>query len=383
MAMGRPVVCYDLAESRATAADAAVYATPNDEAAFADAIAELLALGGIALAGRRLARYFDAGRVATGVLITMFVGVVLWAVDLPFGLADHWWERRYGISKEDYGSWLVQTAGSLLIAVPLTAIVVALLMLIAGKLRQRWWLGAGPLLVAFGIVFGIGYALTLDIGTKPLRDRALAADIRRLAQIERTEKPSVRVEQVHDDTTAANAQAIGIGPIRKVLLTDTLLDGRFTDGAVRVVAAHELAHLARQHVHKGFVWFVLFTLPLWYLVALATRRLGGIARPEAVPLVLLVATALQLAFMPLENVISRRYEAEADWVALGATRDPNSAKQLFARLSAIDLAQPRPPHWDFVLLEDHPTIEQRIGMAQAWGAARPPGHAAAASPEGS
>jgi glycosyltransferase involved in cell wall biosynthesis len=42
MAMGRPVVCYDLAESRATAGDAAVYARANDEGALADAIAGLL-----------------------------------------------------------------------------------------------------------------------------------------------------------------------------------------------------------------------------------------------------------------------------------------------------------------------------------------------------
>jgi STE24 endopeptidase len=334
----------------------------------AEALAELVALAALALAGRRLARYFDAGRVATGVLITMLVGVVLWGVDLPFGLADQWWERRYGISKQDYGSWVAGTAGSLLVSVPLTAVLVALLMLIAGKLRQRWWLGAGPLLVAFGLGFGVVYALTIDIGTKPLRDRALAADVRRLAQIERAGKPTVRVEDVSDETTAANAEAIGVGPIRRVLFTNTLLDGRFSHGELRVTAAHELAHLARQHVHKGFAWFVLFTLPLWYVVALATRRLGGLARPEAVPLALLVATALQLALRPAENVISRRYEAEADWIALGATRDPASAKELFARLSTTDLSQPHPPHWEFVLLENHPTIEQRIAMAEAWAA---------------
>jgi Zn-dependent protease with chaperone function len=333
-------------------------------------ITELAALAGLALAGRRLARYFDAGRVGTGVLIGTLITAVVWLVDLPFGLASQWWERRYGISRQDYGSWLGDAIASLAIEVPLTALVIVLLMLIAGRLQQRWWLGAGPLIVALGLGFGVLYAVTLDIDTKPLRDRALAADIRRLARVEGTDVPSVRVEQVSDETTAANAEAIGIGPIRKLLFWNTLLDGRFTDDEVRVVAAHELAHLARQHVHKGFGWFVLFTLPLWYLVALATRRLGGLARPEAVPLALLVAAVLQLTALPLENVISRRYEAEADWIALGATRDPVSAQGLFARFSTVDLVQPRPPHWDYVLLENHPTTEQRIAMARAWLAAR-------------
>lgn len=42
MAMSRPVVAFDLRESRFTAAEAAVYAEPNDVAAFAARIAELL-----------------------------------------------------------------------------------------------------------------------------------------------------------------------------------------------------------------------------------------------------------------------------------------------------------------------------------------------------
>jgi glycosyltransferase involved in cell wall biosynthesis len=42
MAMSRPIVAYDLAETRVTAGDAAVYVRPNDSAAFARAISELL-----------------------------------------------------------------------------------------------------------------------------------------------------------------------------------------------------------------------------------------------------------------------------------------------------------------------------------------------------
>ena len=42
MAFGVPVVCYDLRESRATAADAALYARPNDTRSYAAAIDTLL-----------------------------------------------------------------------------------------------------------------------------------------------------------------------------------------------------------------------------------------------------------------------------------------------------------------------------------------------------
>jgi glycosyltransferase involved in cell wall biosynthesis len=42
MAMSRPIVAFDLTESRVTAGDAALYARPNDEGDFARAISELL-----------------------------------------------------------------------------------------------------------------------------------------------------------------------------------------------------------------------------------------------------------------------------------------------------------------------------------------------------
>jgi glycosyltransferase involved in cell wall biosynthesis len=43
MAVGKPIVAFDLREARVSAADAAVYVPPNDAAKFGDAIVELLA----------------------------------------------------------------------------------------------------------------------------------------------------------------------------------------------------------------------------------------------------------------------------------------------------------------------------------------------------
>ena len=42
MALGKPIVSFDLKETRISARDAAVYVTPNDEAEFAAAIAGLM-----------------------------------------------------------------------------------------------------------------------------------------------------------------------------------------------------------------------------------------------------------------------------------------------------------------------------------------------------
>jgi STE24 endopeptidase len=173
---------------------------------------------------------------------------------------------------------------------------------------------------------------------------------------------------VSEQTSQANAFTFGIGPSRRVVLWDTLLDGRFTEREVDVVLAHEIGHHSSDHIAKAIGWFALFALPGALLLMHATRRLGGMGSPEAVPLALLVAAAWTLVTMPAQNLVSRRDEAEADWKALQATRDPEAARGLFREFAATSLGDPSPPTWAYLLLETHPTLEQRVAMANAWAA---------------
>ena len=86
--------------------------------------------------------------------------------------------------------------------------------------------------------------------------------------------------------------------------------------------------------------------------------------PEAVPRVVFVYVVLQLAVLPLRNVASRHMEAEADWSALRATHDPASGSRLFGLFAGQTLEDPNPPWWDYVFLENHPTLMQRIEMTR-------------------
>jgi STE24 endopeptidase len=92
---------------------------------------------------------------------------------------------------------------------------------------------------------------------------------------------------------------------------------------------------------------------------------------RAVPLALLVAIAFQLAITPAQNVVSRRYEAEADWVALQTARDPRATIELHEHLAETSLADPRPPGWAMALFGTHPAPMERIEMAAGWRARGP------------
>jgi Zn-dependent protease with chaperone function len=127
-----------------------------------------------------------------------------------------------------------------------------------------------------------------------------------------------------------------------------------------------LGHVAHRHVLKAIGWTALFVFPLAWLVTIVARWRGGIANPGSLPLALLALVVLGFLFAPFENVVSRRYEAEADWSALQATHDATSARKLFIDFQRTSLQEPDPPTWDYLWLETHPTIAQRIAMVQAW-----------------
>jgi STE24 endopeptidase len=309
------------------------------------------------------------GRVRTGVGLGVVAVVAVWLAERPVGAVSHWWRRRYGLSDQGYDGWLRDAGVSLGIRAVLVSIAVAGAVALAARFGRRWWLAGGPALVAVGVVFVLAEPLVIQPlfnRFEPLPDRRLAADVERLAERMGVRVETVEVADASRRTTTANAYVAGIGPTRRVVFYDTILDGRFSPDELVAVAAHELAHVERRHLWKGLAWFALFSLPGVFVVAAVTERRGGLRNPGTVPLALLVVVTLSLATLPLQNAISRRYEAEADWLALTATGDPESAVALERRFVLTSLSDPDPPGWAKLWLSTHPTPLERIAMAEAF-----------------
>jgi STE24 endopeptidase len=327
---------------------------------------QLAVLGLLAGFGRRIARGFALGEIGAGVMIGVAASLFLTLATLPVGLLGLWWNRRYGISKQHYWSFVLGQWGGIFARTATVAIVLAVVMSLARRFPRSWWAIVAPLFVAVGAAFVVVGSLIAPIGTHRLRDPQVAPAIERLKQREGVLHTKIRVDDVNEETRVVNAETTGLGPTTVVILWDTLFKSHLSNRAIEFVIAHELGHAARRHIWKGLGWGFLFTLPLTFLLAEATRRRGGLHRAEVVPLGLLVAFALSLLATPLENVVSRRYEAEADWMALQATGDPTAGREAFRSFTRIDLAQPNPPAWSYVVLDNHPTVMQRLAMTQAW-----------------
>jgi STE24 endopeptidase len=314
--------------------------------------------------GWRFARESAAGRIGTGMLLGMIGLALVWIAQLPFAIAGIWWEKRYDIVTAGYVEWVLENwlvLGAQFLFICLWLLIT---MALAAPLRDRWWLAAAPVFAALALLLASLTPYLVPDQRDP--DPALAADARRIARATGQEGVDLKVQEIGDLTEAPNAFAAGLGPSRRVVVWDTLLEPPFDRDEVRVVLAHEYGHHESGHIWKGLAWYALISLPLLFVVARVARRWGGLYQPRAVPVALLALVGVSLVVQPFDNLITRRMEMEADWVALETTKDPDSARELFEEFADTALQDPDPPEWAHVWFDTHPSIVDRIAEATAW-----------------
>ncbi len=304
-----------------------------------------------------------AGPIGTGFLMGMMGISLVWLVSLPFGLVEIWWTRRHDAVEVNYLDYLLGSFLGLSGEAISLCVVLLIAMGFARLLRSAWWLpGVATLVGVTALLAWLSPYLMPDLERPPAD---IAADARPLAEKQGVEGVPVRVEDVDEYTEQPNAYAMGIGDTRRIVLWNTLVD-EFPRPEVRAVVAHEFGHLQHDHIAKSVGWSALFALPAAFIVTLLTRRRGGLGDPSVVPLALLVVIVLQLLASPLTSGASRRYEAEADWAALQATRDADSMRDLHHRFTEEALSDPDPPGWFHWAFDSHPSGAERVAMAREW-----------------
>ncbi len=337
----------------------------------------ILALGlGLAPLGAKIVNLVPGpwiAKVLGGGLLIMLIGELL---ALPFAAWRHTVMVRYGLSTQDWSGWWVDVLKGY--AVGLVFTTVALLGFFGlTKLAPNWWwawgaAGAAGLVVLLSFIFPVLVEPVFNKFT-PMEDSPLRTSLMRLAERDGVPVKDVLVADASRRTTALNAYVSGIGPTRRIVVYDTLL--REAPAAeVESVVAHALGHAADKDVVVGTVIGALgaallvvglYLLGSWsWLLRMA--GVDSIAAPQAIGLLLAVATVVGLFSGPLQAFVSRRIEARADEHALRLTQDPATFEAMQKRLAFVNLADPDPPAWEQAWRGSHPTTVERIAAARAF-----------------
>jgi STE24 endopeptidase len=337
-----------------------------------------LAVEGGALAGlvrrppRALARRFGRPELAAaGAGAALSAGLA--AAQLPVSAIAHRRSVNVGLSTQGWGPWLADVGKSTVIGAAFAGAGGAA---VVGLMRRRprtWWLGASAAGVGFAAAMLYVGPVVLDpIFNRftPLPEGRTRHDVLELARRAGVDVGEVYEVDASRRTTGSNAYVTGLGPTKRVVLYDNLLKD-FERDEVRLVVAHELAHVHHRDVARGLA-FVALVAPasLFASAALAARMAPD--DPDAGPAVL-PALALSLALVSfgvgvVANQLSRRIEARADAFSLRLTDAPEPFIGFERGIAVRNVADPDPPRWLTRLLATHPPTVERIGIAKAYEA---------------
>lgn len=280
--------------------------------------------------------------------------------------------KRYGLSVQTFSQWLGDWLKGEGIGLVLALIMVEVVYALLRSVPQVWWLISGALYLVFVVGLAhLGPVLLLPLFYKltPLEPSDLTERLKELAHRAGTRVQGVYRLHLSAKTTAANAALAGLGSTRRIVVGDTLLDC-YTPGEIEVVFAHELGHQVHRDIPRLIGQQTVATLVALYVANLAlvagTQVLGydGIADVAALPLLGLVLGVVGAVATPLLNGLSRRMERAADCYALEATNDPDAFISTMIRLANQNLAVYRPEKWVTILLHDHPSIAERVELAE-------------------
>jgi STE24 endopeptidase len=307
-------------------------------------------------------------------LVALVLGVAT-LVRLPLSAWRGWlYERRWGFSTQTLRGWLWDRLKGLVVSVALSG--VGLLLLLAGI---RAWPGSWPAVAAPGAaVFVLVLSLFAPLLFErlfnrfwPLPDKELAGELLELSQQAEVPVRTILVSDASRRTRKHNAYVSGLGPTRRLVLFDNLLD-EMPRGELRGIVAHELGHRRYRHVAAGtllgMAGAATAVLVLWGLLSwqwlVSAAGASGPGNPRVVPLVLLTLVVLELSALPFETWVSRRWERAADRFAVELTGDGAAMEEMHRRLALANLADLDPPQLLYFLLFTHPTPAERIVAAR-------------------
>jgi STE24 endopeptidase len=237
---------------------------------------------------------------------------------------------------------------------------------------RSWWLPGAGAVVAAGAAVAFAGPVVLDPlfnRFEPLPEGPLRRDVLALAEHAGVRVREVFVVDASRRTTAANAYVTGLGPTKRVVLFDTLVDA-FTHDETRLVVAHELAHVRFRDVPRSLAFSAL-TAPAAALAAAGlTARLAAAEGAAALPVLALAAGAAGLPAAIAANALSRRVENRADAFALRLTDAVDPFVSFERRITLRNLGDPDPPRVMHVLFATHPSTVERIGIARTYAAQR-------------
>jgi STE24 endopeptidase len=306
------------------------------------------------------------------------VGLALGLTGLPFDWYSQFrLEERFGFNTSSQRTWWLDRLKGLVLALALGYPLLTLVLEIAGRTGDGWWFWAWAAVLGFELIMVVLAPVVImplfnkftPLAAGSLRDRLLA-----LAERTGFRARSIQVMDGSRRSRHSNAFFTGFGRFRKIVLFDTLV-AQLQESELAAVLAHEIGHYKKGHIPKMLVWSAGSLLLGFFALAWFARqdwfyRAFGFEPGNLAPVFLLfglLAGTVTFWFTPFGNLVSRRFEYQADHYAADAMGESTSLVGALRKLNEKNLSNltPHPIYSGFFY--SHPTLQEReraLGMGR-------------------
>jgi STE24 endopeptidase len=347
------------------------------ELMWAVAACVLLLVTGVSRQLRDLSTRISARKwLSTPIYIALLL-IALALLEFPLSVySDFVREHQYGLSEQPFAGWLGDQAIVLGVDVLVGAIVLSLIYTAVRRSGSRWWLWATGLSFVFLLIAQLiapVYFLPLLNDYKPLPDGPVRDAVLSLARANGVPTNHVEWFDASKQTTRVSANVAGLLGTTRIALNDNLLN-KTSLPEIKAVLGHEMGHFVLNH---AWTLPILFTLVIGLaMLLLGVGMDGALARwggrfglsdrtdPAALPVAIAVFSIIFFALTPLQNLIVRTCEEEADSFGLNAAREPYGAAMAAMRVSTY--RKLRPGRLEEFVFYDHPSGYERVHRAMTW-----------------
>jgi STE24 endopeptidase len=305
--------------------------------------------------------------------VLIFFGIFALLSDIlttPFDLYDTFvLEERYGFNRTTPVTFILDKLKGWLIAAILGGGLLALVTWVYMLTGKWFWLialGLVTLVTLFMTMFYSNLIVPLFNKQTPLEEGSLREKIENFADQAGFKLDNIYVMDGSKRSSKANAYFTGLGPKKRIVLFDTLIDDLEEEEIVAVLA-HEVGHYKKKHTTKGLILATVQMAVMLYLFSIFVGvdsfavALGGSKASFHLGLI-----AFGILYSPISlltglgtNALSRHNEFQADHFA----KERYEADYLVSslkKLSKNNLSN-LTPHPVYVFFHySHPPLLQRI-----------------------
>ena len=304
------------------------------------------------------------------IFFVMGLSVASTVLDIPFDYyATFRIEEKYGFNKTTRRVYWLDAVKELFLSLVLGGVLLALVVWFYTWAGTYFWLYAWGAVTLFSVFMAMFYSqLIVPLFNKqtPLQEGSLRDKIQNFAEKVGFKLDNIYVIDGSKRSTKANAYFTGLGPKKRVVLYDTLID-ELTEEEIVAVLAHEVGHYKKRHTLRSMVVSVIQMGVLFWLFSLCVNNvalseaLGGDRAYFQMGLI-----AFAILYSPVNlilgvgmNVWSRNNEYEADAFA-ARYYEGDYLESGLKKISVKSLSNLTPhPLYEYIYYS-HPSLLKRI-----------------------